>query len=201
MLNTEQHWTLWFVQWRLSVGRTGTVDSGNKKQINVGHSQIYYTGVPPGEDRQRKAREGGARNGEGGRAVRGGRRAWEGWCLHPEVSLLPHHTGQAFIYKRTRFLPTFPVSFGFGLARKATRIAWHVEFWLSPANSEAQESHSRAFNLLQTSSEAELGGRDGGRQAKTRVPSSHLYLAAGCWARLGWQQQTMLVSRKNLITW
>lgn len=55
------------------MGRTGTVDSGNKKQINVGHSQIYYTGVLPGEDWRRKAREGGARNGEGGRAVRGGR--------------------------------------------------------------------------------------------------------------------------------
>lgn len=50
------------------------MNSGNKKQINVGHSQIYYTGVLPGEDRRRKAREGGGRNGEGGRAVRGGRR-------------------------------------------------------------------------------------------------------------------------------
>lgn len=78
--------------------------------------------------------------------------------------------------QRTRFLPTFPLFFGFGLARKAKIIARHIEFWLSPANSEAQESHSLALNLLQTSSEAELGGRDRGRQAKAQVPASHSYL-------------------------
>lgn len=33
------------------------MDSGNKKQINVGHSQIYYTGVLPGEDERGRSKE------------------------------------------------------------------------------------------------------------------------------------------------
>lgn len=145
------------------------MDSGNKKQINVGHSQIYLLGFfleKISEGRREKEEEGmekgGEQLGEEGENEKVGVFIQKSPSCRTTKGLLTNHTGQAFIYKRTRFLPTFPVPFGFGLARKATRIAWHVEFWLSPANSEAQESHSRALHLLQTSSEAELGGRDGG---------------------------------------
>lgn len=48
------------------MGSEGAVESGNKKQVNVGYSQVYYTGVLPGEDQRRKAREGGGRNAEAG---------------------------------------------------------------------------------------------------------------------------------------
>lgn len=137
MPNTEQHWTFWFVQWRLSVGRAGAVDSGNKKQVNVGHSQVYYTEVLPGVEQRRKVREGGGMEGEQLGKEEETEKAGVSIQKSPSCPTT-NNTGQAFIYERTRFLPTFPVSFSFGLARKATRTAWHVGFWLSPANSSTQ---------------------------------------------------------------
>lgn len=84
------------------------------------------------------------------------------------ISRLPltNNTGEVLTYNSMSFLPMFPGSFGFGLARKTTRIPWHVELWLSPINSEAQKSHSQVLSLPQAFSEAELGGRDKGDQAK-----------------------------------
>lgn len=164
------------------MGEAGAVHSGDKWQVTLAHSQVYYIGCSSWRSaiQWRKREEGG--NGEGRRTW--GREEGESKkiCVFIQKSpscpitrlLLTNNTGKAIIYNRTSFLPMFPVSYGFGLTRKTTRIAWHVEFWLSSINSEAQKSHSQVLNLPQTSSEVESGGRDEGGQAKAWVPIQSL---------------------------
>lgn len=135
-----QHWTalnILICAVKAQCGESRCCGSGNKKQVNVGHFQVYYTEVRPGVEQWRKVREGGGMEGE--QLGEEGETEKAGVSIQKSPSCpTTNNTGQAFIYERTRFLPTFPVSFSFGLTRKVTRKAWHVGFWLSPANSSTQ---------------------------------------------------------------
>lgn len=191
-----QHWTalnILICAVKAQCGESRCCGSGNKKQVNVDHFQVYYTEVRPGVEQWRKVREGGGMEGE--QLGEEGETEKAGVSIQKSPSCpTTNNTGQAFIYERTRFLPT--------CSQCPSALAWLGKSREKPGMwGSGSVLQTQALNFLQTSSEAELGGRDEGRQTKARVPSSHSYLAAGCRARLHWQQQTVLVSRKNLITW